>query len=362
MISDATLAAAIERRHITAEQAQLLHEMEAARGKTASGNGIPSGDVTVTPDDEKLRFITGFADIFVTIGIGLFLGASAYFIQTAAGDTAMWSGVAVLAWLLAEFFTRKRRQAFPSIVLLLAFTTSVFIGLMMWLAPGFGDGATWNLSDGKNPAIEIAGLGAALAAAVHYWRFHVPITIAAGVASLCAMPIALFAFWIDKNPLLFASVVLLCGLLTFALAMRFDMSDPERLTRRTDIAFWLHLLAAPLVVHSLILGFLGREALPHLTLAQASFILVTFLCLALIAIVIDRRAILVAGMSYAGYAFGSLIAKSGFGSSAVPATLFVLGVFVLLLSALWQPLRRAVLALLPASSITRLPRSHTQGS
>jgi len=24
--------------------------------------------------------------------------------------------------------------------------------------------------------------------------------------------------------------------------MRFDMTDPERLTRRTDIAFWLHCL------------------------------------------------------------------------------------------------------------------------
>ncbi len=42
--------------------------------------------------------------------------------------------------------------------------------------------------------------------------------------------------------------------------MRFDMTDPERLTRRTDIAFWLHLLAAPLIVHSLISGVLDESS------------------------------------------------------------------------------------------------------
>src|SRR5438874_3733945 len=35
-------------------------------------------------------------------------------------------------------------------------------------------------------------------------------------------------------------------------AMAFDASDRERATRRADCAFWLHLLAAPLIVHSLI--------------------------------------------------------------------------------------------------------------
>ena len=46
-------------------------------------------------------------------------------------------------------------------------------------------------------------------------------------------------------------LLLLCGLAVFALAMRFDLSDPKRQTRRTDIAFWLHMLAAPLIVHPL---------------------------------------------------------------------------------------------------------------
>ncbi len=352
MISDATLADAVAKGHLTAEQANMLRELEAA-----------SGDTPVTPDDEKLRFFTGFADIFVTIGIGLFLGASAYFIRREAGDAVMSAGLALLSWPLAEFFTKRRRQALPSIVLLLVFTFSVFFAIILWLGPLFGETATkWKPFDGKNPAIEIAGIGAALAAALHYWRFRVPITIAAGVAALCTIPIAIVVASADKTPVLLSGVIFICGLLTFALAMRFDMSDPERLTRRTDIAFWLHLLAAPLIVHSLILGLFGGAALSHLDPAQSAIILATFLILALLAIVIDRRAILVSGLSYAGYAFGALITKTGFGDNAGPATLLALGIFVLLLSALWQPLRRGVLHLFPASFTRHLPHSQLQGS
>ena len=43
--------------------------------------------------------------------------------------------------------------------------------------------------------------------------------------------------------------MLLLGIGVFLLAMRWDSSDRARLTRRTDVAFWLHLLAAPMIVH-----------------------------------------------------------------------------------------------------------------
>ena len=44
-----------------------------------------------------------------------------------------------------------------------------------------------------------------------------------------------------------AALVVFC-----IIAMSFDMSDRSRVTRRSDCAFWLHLLAAPLIVHSLV--------------------------------------------------------------------------------------------------------------
>ena len=40
--------------------------------------------------------------------------------------------------------------------------------------------------------------------------------------------------------------------------MYYDLSDRTRTTRLADCAFWLHLLAAPLIVHSLIRLLLPR--------------------------------------------------------------------------------------------------------
>ena len=100
----------------------------------------------------------------------------------------------------------------------------------------------------------------------------------------------------------FASSRSLCG---------FDMSDPQRRTRRTDIAFWLHLLAAPLIVHPLITALLqGYPLETRLTTTSALAILAIFLGLGVVSLIIDRRALLVSGLVYAGLAFGTLIRQT----------------------------------------------------
>ena len=43
--------------------------------------------------------------------------------------------------------------------------------------------------------------------------------------------------------------VLLLGIGVFLFAMWWDASDRARTTRRSDVAFWLHLLAAPMIAH-----------------------------------------------------------------------------------------------------------------
>src|SRR3546814_10333745 len=44
-------------------------------------------------------------------------------------------------------------------------------------------------------------------------------------------------------------LVLIAGLGVFTLAMWWDRSDRVRQTRRSDVAFWIHLLAAPMIAH-----------------------------------------------------------------------------------------------------------------
>ena len=73
------------------------------------------------PDEERLRLITGFNDIFVTIGIALFLGALNYLLGFGLQGSL---GVAIASWGLAEVFTKRKRMALPSIVLLVIFVAS----------------------------------------------------------------------------------------------------------------------------------------------------------------------------------------------------------------------------------------------
>jgi hypothetical protein len=96
-----------------------------------------------------------------------------------------------------------------------------------------------------------------------------------------------------------------------------------------------------------------------LTASAAVAILSVFFCLGIVAVGIDRRAMLVSGLVYAGLASGKLIETFGFsgGSLLTPSVLLILGSFILLISAGWHPLRRALLQLLPAALASRLPRS-----
>lgn len=344
-ISPDALRTAVAKGLVTADQAQGLRDLESAR--TPAFDREPH-------DDERFRFISGFSDIFVTIGLGLFLGALGYFSGDMIGNTGMFVVIAVASWLLAEYFTRNQRMALPSIVLLLVYAGAVFSAVAEAFNPSqsFGMG----LGNHGGSPIVVAGLVTAAAAALHYWRFRVPVTIAAGVAALVASVVALLFMAAPDFAIQAAKPLLLaCGLAVFTLAMRFDLSDPLRQTRRTDIAFWLHMLAAPLIVHPLVSSLAGEGGSEAVS---AWSILAIFIGLALVALVVDRRAILVSGLSYAGYAFGALVVKAGLSDSVVPLTMLVLGALVLLLSAGWHGLRRGLVPLLPGALARRLP-AHT---
>jgi hypothetical protein len=353
MIARETLAKGVERGIITAEQAERLRGLE---------YGGEPPELPASPDDEQLRFISGFSDIFVTIGLAMFLGAIGYFGSRSGGPLGMWITIAAAAWLLAEFFTRLRRMALPSIVLLVVFVAAVFLGANTFLGaearaslhPQAAAGM-FGLAGYDPTTVAAAAFVTVLATALHYWRFQVPITIAAGCCALTGTVAGLiYGLAPELPPVAYNVVVFACGLAVFALAMRFDIADPERLTRRTDIAFWLHLLASPLIVHSLIKGMVTDAS--KLSPATAVAIMAVFLALSFVAVLIDRRAMLVSGLAYAGVAFWTLIRQAGLSDMTTPLTLLVLGAFVLLLSAGWRPLRAGILSMIPSALTRRLPQ------
>jgi hypothetical protein len=135
--------------------------------------------------------------------------------------------------------------------------------------------------------------------------------------------------------------------------MIFDTRDRQRLTRKADIAFWLHMLAAPLIVHGLFtsLGILTGT----LSSTQAGSVLAFYAVFGLLALIIDRRALLVSSLVYVLYAASTLIAGSGFKDYSSGITALAIGVFLLLLSAGWSHLRALVVRIMPQAVREQVP-------
>ncbi|WP_188054583.1 hypothetical protein [Sphingosinithalassobacter sp. CS137] len=365
MYSESDIAQAVEAGVLSPEAAA------AFRDHVAAGRSAPA------VDEEHFRLLSGFNDIFVAIAATLMLVAAARIgalmgtLPGAGGDTPQQVGlaftggglaVAALAWLLAEYFTRKRRMALPSILLLLAFVGGTFIGLS---GIGVMNGENLKVALDVSGEVEERQLAASIAAIValltsiaawlHWKRFVVPITVAAGAAALVAVVVALILGFVPGADRWLNPLLLVAGVLVFLLAMRWDMSDLERRTRRSDVAFWLHLAAAPLIAHP-VFHMLGvfDGAIP---VGMALLVVALYVAFAFVALAVDRRALLVSSLIYVLYAMYTLFNQSGAVELSAALTALVIGSALLTLSAFWQPMRRGVVSLLGGLD-ARLPPVH----
>jgi hypothetical protein len=295
--------------------------------------------VSPAVDEESFRLLTGFNDIFVGIAIALLLTSIGWlggWVKTGLGGL----GVAVAAWALAEYFTRVRRMALPSIILLLAFAGGVaatMIGTLVDINPDWSDQTNALIATG----IALVTGGATW---LHWKRFMVPITVAVGAASGVAALVALYVALTHVSEDGIFPLVLVGGIGTFALAMWWDGSDLNRTTRRSDVAFWLHLAAAPMIAHSVfhMLGVFQGQ----IGVTQALIVMALYLVFAFIALAIDRRALLVSSLAYVLYALSMLFQQAGAVELSMAFTAFVIGSALLTLSAFWHPMRRAVIGTL----------------
>jgi len=320
------------------------------------------------PDEEHFRLITGFNDIFVSVAAAILLFAMGWIGQQIGqsmglaidGDGPAPIGpalVAATAWGLAMFFTAKRRMALPSILLLLAFVGGVFATAAFSLVLAVG-------VDRLNNNAELGGMLGALSAAIaacaawlHWKRFRVPITVATGAAAIAGIAVGMLVSAlgqrIDTMRDLVLGFVLLLGVGTFLFAMWWDGSDRARITRRSDVAFWLHLLAAPMIVHP-VFSLLGLND-GNATLAEGFAVVLLYLVLGVTALAIDRRALLVSALAYVLFALQAMFRQFGAVELNVALTALVIGSALLLLSAFWHQARAAIVKPLPEGLRSRLP-------
>ena len=321
-----------------------------------------------TQDEEQFRLITGFNDIFVAVAaaillfaigwIGQWIGHNAGIAIDRDGPSFLApAAVAATSWALALFFTGKRRMALPSILLLLTFVASLFAAAGFALVHILGPDSLNN-----NPQLGsmLAAAAAAVAAAgawLHWKRFRVPITVAAGAAAVAGIAVALLLAALgqtaDQARDVILGFVLLLGIGTFLFAMWWDSSDRARITRRADVAFWLHLLAAPMIVHPVftLLGLNDGNA----TIGEGLVVVLLYVVMGVTALAIDRRALLVSALAYVLWALSDLFERFGAVELNMALTALVIGSALLMLSAFWHQARAAVVRPLPVSLKERLP-------
>ena len=285
-------------------------------------------------DEENFKLIGSFNDIFVVIACLLLLFSSGWALNAIQNNSG-YIAFPIIAWGLSEFFVRKRKMSLPAIVLLIAFIGGIFSLCMNLLS--FSDSIDITI------ATSLSTLGAYL----HWLRFKVPITVAAGTTSLISFLVALSISIFPETKDYLLPILLIFGIITFILAMFWDYADIHRVTYKSDVAFWLHLVSAPLIIHPIfgMLGVLdGNESIGTLII-----VIILYVFMSLLSIAIDRRAFMVSSVAYVLYAISSILETYGDIGYNFALTGVLIGATLLLLSAFWHQARSALLNLLPES-------------
>lgn len=358
---------------LAADQSTKLADYLVSRGvdarrlavMSASGDSVglsaPRDEAAgVNESAEAPRFIRGFHDILITIGILVLI--------VGLGGLASVYVIPVVAVVLAEILVKRQRLALPAVVLTLAFGASVGFAAGTFINAGW-PGMMEDLM------ITLSALCAAVLLALFYWRYQVPLALSALIALTFAVLVeggSLLIWSASADPLLYgkrpwlvAFYIGVFAMFTFGTALWFDLKDRMRVTRRSDVAFWLHLVAAPALLYTLIaviyLSWGNQIFSTEPSLWQAAAIVFSVAALMLTGIVLDRRAFVTSGLVSLGYAINILLSKGSLegllrsADSLFFIILIAIGVVVLSLGIGWQPLRRVVVGALPENIVRRLP-------
>ncbi|CAN5335207.1 hypothetical protein BH10PSE7_BH10PSE7_16420 [soil metagenome] len=335
MLTRADLDEAVSTGIVTAEQAERLWQLPHERRTERHAR---------TLQDERFVLMRSFNEFFIALGIVLLIaGAWSAAMAWPDASRAIWVLFPLAAWGLAEYLTGRLRLTLPSIVLTLALAVGANFLVLLVIAMVQGDEFVTSLTGGKY--IFYRSLGVAVIGVLFYARFRLPfalLVIAAGCVG------AVMAAWTvltgSPSDLSVRVVFLLSGLVILGFALWYDASDRERITRRSDCAFWLTLIAAPLIVHPIAYSILYQNG----TDARASALtFIAFLFFAIVALIIDRRAFLVSSLAYLGGAMVYAFTQLGGAQNATWITLIALGAAVILLGVGWQTARGVVMRFVP---------------
>jgi len=315
-----TLQKAAEEKIIESHQVEPLHQfIQDQQTEPLSDN-----------KEEPLKFIRSFGDVFITLGIVLLVVSikmtalsGYYYLIPAAGFI-----------VIAEWLVRIRRLALPGIAILIA--------LLFFVNKAISfdhDNATF------------MGLGIlSITSLLFYLRYKMPFSLLPLATGLVTMTITQIGLDVINHPIIFTVL----GLIIFSAAMWFDSQDTERKSHLSDSAFWLHLLAAPLIVHGAMVSIILTDQTWIQSINMEIIIVVFFTGFFLLALLVDRRAMLISTQLYMIYALTQLLQNQLNSSENIMIYIFMaLGLFVIFFGTYWYMARRLIFGFLSGSSISR---------
>jgi hypothetical protein len=260
--------------------------------------------------------------------------------------------------ILAEIFVRRQNLALPAFVLTLVLVVAV-------------QSFMFGVLQSNETLLVLSGvfLAQVVALGLFYWRYRIPVAFAVlimavfWVAFFLALSIYQSAMGtvvdLENNAQIIGLLGLVLSAGLFFVALRYDFKDRTRVTRRSDVAFWLHLATAPMLLYSMFLTIFGSNGFwwsSNPTASDASIAVILITVMILVGIIIDRRAFVTSGLLSLGVALYTITASVGISLSSIGAFSFLaVGIIVLLLGTGWHFLRKSVVHKLPDSWQSVLP-------
>lgn len=313
-------------------------------------------DQTTDQESEAPRFVRGFHDVLITIGVVIVL--------VGLGSLTNFIIVGIGAWVLAEILVKKQRLALPAVVLTLVFAVSSLL-FIIGIVEEFQQIVSVELD-----VVVWTGLFALLLTPF-YWRFRVPIALSIMITAALFFVFSILLLIVAKlinvenvfanAPIIVNIIGFVAAVVLFSIATWFDLKDRTREKRWSDVAFWLHLITAPVLLSSFISLLLYKEGVAFWwteapTQSDALIAILCVLAMMVVGLVIDRRAFVTSGLiSLIAAAIVIFESSNMAWENTTSIAFLVVGVIVLTFGIGWQFLRRQALKIVPTPIVDRLP-------
>jgi len=360
MFDRSDLRAAVGANVLSADQASRLEAFLLSRKDDSVGHEAIG--------QENLRFLANFNDVFITLGLGiLFVGiismvgamsASTMATGNPMGGVLFSVPVAAFAWLLMEYFCGRRRLLLPSMLLAVIFVLFSSTAALSFSASLIGAdldrldfSEVYRTTGVLGVLVFVSALAAALAI---FARFRLPFSLALAAIS-AAGAVYVFALILGGDPfqVVGGPLLVFMGAATLAVAIWFDMKDPERIRKASDNAFWLHLAAAPQLIWGVSAMVTGSNILAGSTsgadqASQGITLLFVLLTIGIVSLALNRRALIAASLLTFIVTLVFVLNRIGLDGFNIFITVtMIIGTGVVLLGAGWKTARRAVLVIFP---------------